>query len=545
MYSELSEDEKSGERSETLPLKMGIDVEFDKEKGNHLQGKILSNTKSVMNHVVVLGAIEYYMYSSEASIWLLYGRTFLDETETLAIIFYVGLIILGTLSLVVSPFSDIYGHNNVMILLYSLLPIGFALEAFSSSIYMLAAGFYLSRWPAYLINYSYIGWILPLHYSKQYMGTMYQFGVVSYILAPVVTGVIVSYFDYQCNFIVITCISILGALYTWVTLFKSQQQLEKQQMKMRPYYLYYGIHENGNGDKNKDQDKDKNKEEEEEGKEKEKEKEKNEVMYWQTDKNFRFPCVLESISNKTDIDVNKNSKIYLIFSKLTKYEWFCVINVLFQNGLMGAVEQTLISYYNLYMEDRFGIDIIFSTIQLGEMCLGLIIGTQLVKFIANKKAKMGDSVNTSTSDNNNNNDHMDTSYTFCNIYVLICLLMYVCGIGVSLCFYSGLIITVDNMNVWYGMAVLNGFILGCASMCSEVMLLDLQPKSIIGFITGLKGFIKTTTQAFGILVIGLYWNTSENYSSLWDGHAILYFISAILLSTMAITQHINLSRNTV
>ena len=71
-------------------------------------------------------------------------------------------------------------------------------------------------------------------------------------------------------------------------------------------------------------------------------------------------------------------------------------------------------------------------------------------------------------------------------------------------------------------------------MIAEVIMLEVQPKDMAGRISGLKGFIREMTCAFGILVVGLLWDI--DYQWFWYAQASAFTIGLLLMLSVVVCE---------
>ena len=88
-----------------------------------------------------------------------------------------------------------------------------------------------------------------------------------------------------------------------------------------------------------------------------------------------------------------------------------------------------------------------------------------------------------------------------------------------------------QMRIWI-LTPFAGGLFGATCISSEMCILEIQPKQHSGKVNGIKSSLKALLRAFGVLGVGVCWDTDIGGDALWYGSAICALLVAILTFPM-------------
>ena len=129
-------------------------------------------------------------------------------------------------------------------------------------------------------------------------------------------------------------------------------------------------------------------------------------------------------------------------------------------------------------------------------------------------------------------------YDCSNKLVMLSIVTYIITILVTLIVYPLNVLDPinDDSYIWtfWIYDAIYGFFWGILSMAVEMIILEVQPKHLVGRISGIKGFVREMTRAFGILVVGLLWDSDLQW--FWYVQAVSLMIALLLMIALVGTE---------
>ena len=538
-------------KSEEESLKM--------EKVETVHSDTLKETEQFVNRLLWCIFLRGLSIYTVESIWVLYAREFTNDASVISIVLYCNYLLFGFSSFILASLSELIGYDFTLTLCYIGGVFGTVLQLIApyfdsneGSFVALSIGYLiLQSMPGKSIVLAFMAWILPLNSSKQYTATLYQLKTTLFVLTPIIAGAISYYWSYQGVFVVTLVASVL--LLVYVLFYVNQQQKHFESLQKTSLLHYYREYcEAGQnvipaarvsgGNKSKKLDGggiyDEN---------------------WVNSPDYRFP-ILDAIlkrDNKKrygandelalaggarsdgtaapprDNDLidggkeegedevkdseNRSGVVEHFTTKwdyLSKYEWYLLFIILFQNCMGMGIQVCVVYYYAAYMEDLYNSTVIVSTSQIAIFCFGIVSGTQIIKYYAS------------------NNTNLDS------FFAPIVIISYVVAILYNVLLYPNLPLWINsdmtNIIVCYFASLGYGLTIGILMMITELRLLELQPKEISGRIVGIRGFFRGLTEGTMMLLIGQFWEYGNDYAWFWYIQAASCGIGIICVIAMSI-----------
>ena len=471
--------------SEFEPLNAkGNDISSDLEQHN----KMVQETIFYCKAWIVIGTLFNLFYSARAFCWILYSETF-GETNAFTLSLYLCLnyFLQGVSAAILGKLGDLYGFDNISIILCITNAIGIGLEAFAYNFSMLAIGLLIVSSFRGLDNFdiAFIAKYLPQNMAIDYTSYCFSCHVGAYLLGPIMAGTLATIISYQMIYIVSFIISIIIVIIIFTIIIKSESKLVSKQLLLNAIYVKYLNSNNKNKKKSNKND--------------------NSKFNFLYNKENLFPLCL------IDMDISLNDS--KLDSSKDNIDLIALILLLIMNGIALAIEAALASYYTYYCKIKFNSSTLISTSQLSLLLLLCMFGIFLLPKILFSK-KFLNCIKISI----NSMQHL--------------LLLFYHSINIILMaiFFN----MINNINYLWIIDSINGITLGIGSMLQEKMILTVQPKQNAGLISGLKIFVRSIFKAITVLIIGYLWNISFNYFAYTQ--AILYSMSFLVWMLLIFVQ---------
>ena len=253
---------------ETLPLKHGQHDNYCELDLQHKQ--VVEKTKKSLFVLVCIGVLQSLIWSGISNVWLLAGETIKDDVSTLTTVLFASYFAFGIETLILSSISVKFGYDNMMILLFSISPIGYSISAFAltyansyslnnistnnTMFILFCISQFISVVPGFLEIGSLIIWLLPVYNSKQVSATWYQLRMIGKIIAPVFAGVVITITNYQIWFTICALLIIIVSICVWIVCYHLQSRLESEQLKFVSDYANNNMYNTGNINNTNDND---------------------------------------------------------------------------------------------------------------------------------------------------------------------------------------------------------------------------------------------------------------------------------------------------
>eukprot|EP01084_Bolivina_argentea_P156440 272641_1 len=290
----------------------------------------LSCAKHSVIQCFVAGTVYSFFHTNRMAIYVLYAEEFHPTTFQITLLLYGFNFWNGIAALLYSSLANQYGYDLFLVLLLVLQCIAVFLESVTNSFYLLFTAIMIGQVSITYIVLGYIAWILPEKHAKTYTAYFYATFMVSYLIGPMSAGFVSFYLSnrtvFVINFILCVCTLIHALLY-----------VAKKQRKVEAKQLNVGLIE---------------------------EKETAE----------QFPICLDRFEES---EISREYKWYYL-PKMSHYEWFMLISIIFINCTVSIIENSFVVYYALYVIKELNGNVIVGTCGFVVLAISFITGNLIV-----------------------------------------------------------------------------------------------------------------------------------------------------------------------
>lgn len=432
---------------------------------------ILELTKSSSIPYIISSGINLITWSMMLSVFILYSRTFDGSTEDIiTFVLASGLICSAISNFVNSWLADIYGCDNIVIIVWLIGSISLMIGAITNNFLIFSICYIIFEIFSgeMTICQSYLTKMLPNNICIIYSGYVSLTNILSWFAGPILSGIISYYLSYQTLYIVVAVIRLIATIYV---IFKlkfvnpSQKDIEQEQLQCIDFYK---------------------------------------SLNNEFDKSDCFPICLDriitqSIANEDESEINNA----LLATIQAENSFFLLICYLFEYGIVSSNEMQFINFYASYMRDKYDINIVSSTIQLAISGTFGMLSTLIIPKIYNKYAEF-------------------FNYKKKNYFII--------GFNVILIVFTSVIFSnLSVFNLYWIILPIYLFISISLSMILYILIIETQKKSHSGKVFGVRSFINHSLGGVETLIIGLLWDIdSLNYNGLWYIQGAFYCLAILI-----------------
>ena len=204
------------------------------------------------------------------------------------------------------------------------------------------------------------------------------------------------------------------------------------------------------------------------------------------------------------------------------------------------MEAPVTIWYLYYVIDKFNENIIIGSAQLCVYVILFIIGNSFMSYIGKKMQSLKESDNIGINSRNETSTYVNSSerITFFNAnndrYNCFHYLIIVGYIVYIVLFILTLIIfpIIENGNLFWIFLPLYGVMRGIGFISLAMLLVEIQPKHMIGKIWGIRSSLRCLIKGLLCLICGICWNISKEW--IWYPQAILSAISIVLIAIFSL-----------
>eukprot|EP01084_Bolivina_argentea_P213634 362761_1 len=455
---------------------------------------VLQYTKKIGIYWIVINLIEWFFFCCRWYVWILYARSLGEYHQTyIAFAIYSVYVIQALSNLFWGWMADKYSYDIIGIILSFFVVIGLIIESFASVYLMLFIGSIIINSFRINLSVAFLTQYFPNHYAVKYQSFRFAGVAVINLTGPIIGGVFAQYFTLKSPFYISTCCAFIVCLILIIIIRGSQQNIHKQQIKMRSFYDILESNHNQINIVNIISDN------------------KYDNLY---DTNYQFPVATKKYIMQQNKQKHRNKQItpnkYNICSQikrnlpeLNKTEWITLINIIIANSTMQSTESIFATYFVVLCIDLFNLKLIESTLMVCGMTFLYVIASVITPSLVKKFKKEGD-------------DKYNLEFVS-----LIVMGFFFIGWNIS-CKYF--LYFIGSTWIWM-ICTVSGFCVGVVNMLSEIILLGIQPKHHSGKISGYKTFSRHLARAFASLIVGLLWNVDKYW--FFYGQALMISVATI------------------
>ena len=205
----------------------------------------------------------------------------------------------------------------------------------------------------------------------------------------------------------------------------------------------------------------------------------------------QFPICLERlrINNSvaaSDPEISADEIKWYTLPKLSGYEWFMILNILYINTTPIIAEICWVVYFAIHVVEDLDGNIIVGTSQLMVVAITFISGNLLINKWCSSNLVSNESI-------------------FKNKYLIMSIAL-ISLISLGMVFFP----FIPSINMYWLFNFISGLSLGILSMTSELILLEIQPTKESGKISGAKGLLRNWLKAIALLLVSIFWEYSHN-----------------------------------
>eukprot|EP01083_Nonionella_stella_P171176 584136_1 len=198
---------------------------------------VLRDSLGVIKHTIISALISAVLYSSRATIWILYAETMHGSTLlAISFVLYASCILRAIWGILIGRLSDKIGFDAVMLILSILDCIGVLLQAVATNFVLLCIGYLIMPSSMFMVTWSYSSYLLPYKYSVQYMSWLYATYMFLLVCGPVFAGILSQMFgEYRCVFYANAIMLLLQLWYAYKFVYNTQSSLQERQEHLLSY----------------------------------------------------------------------------------------------------------------------------------------------------------------------------------------------------------------------------------------------------------------------------------------------------------------------
>ena len=494
--------------------------------------RILSASTSLSYQLVCIALLSSIWSMSNNSIFIVFSETIYDNIQVISVIAYVSFGFDSFTTMVLSSIGDYVGFDLFVVLLITLSIIGNLLSIiglYNSNFIIICIGFFLYEQPLTRLINGYICSIVPIYYSKQLNGSLFESIQIGILIGPVLAGIMITFCGgYVGNFYFSLGLSILALLIYSISY-----------MITICSHDHVHVHDDHDDHNHGDQDF------------------KFQFKHFTSlqsiilndqistkqikmkNKDYQFPVCIDNddskfASLKSDHDDDeKNLKKSDAYDKEEKekekeeeepYEWsryLLLFNFVSQTAIVSGIARAMTLYYVVYIKHKYENEtnsnniVLIATLERSYLIIWTILGMEMIKLIFRK---FNDNMNIINNKNK----------------MMFILFSEIINILITYFLYGNNNLTYDETLIYYWIYHLfYGFNCGLLEMILETYIIDYQPMKRVGFISGLKGFIFMIWAILIGLVITFLFDISVDY--FWYVQSF-FFTVGLCLQTAAMFQ---------
>ena len=485
------------------------------EEGSILHAQIVAQSTNAIRLAPLYGFLTSIMYKMRSILFILYALEFTSDEILISWFIDLDWIIDGIVAWIILYLTDIWRYDYMIIIGAGVNVITCFFEATSWSFIVLAITWAISDQPTETMFCAYITHILPVNLSKEYISYFYQSTRFGFGLAPILGGIIVYYTNYRTVYWVafgfaLACLVISIFMFAHL----NQNKLEESQLSIENLYHEYKItdddintytdiarHATGAGDTiNISKD-----------------------SKWLFSRDFRFPVVLSRQLQQSGEETGTNRIVNRDEETFGRYQWFLIILVSCQYGLINANVILISVYHTVFMTHKYNCNIIISTAQVSVVYICWAIGMKIIQFIDKKKSEKKDSVR---------------KYDLNNYLMIVSIVGYIICIIITIVivYFCQILGIDDNYAVsYFVMFIIYGTVMGILFMIHNILIILIQPRMRSGTTAGVKATILFIASALSLTIVGILF-TQQSKEWLFYWQSVNSLISLILLLTIVLVE---------